>query len=146
MELASCGYFVVCLSHEDSSGCFAPRSGPFNPEADVKCEYKERNLQVKMRENEILSLAEEITHPEFLESICLDWKHNSLAGPLVLMGHSFGGISALGALFDCSEARACCVMDPWFKPHREDQLCQNEFQNTLIVMTERFRNYLKKDE
>lgn len=36
------------------------------------------------------------------------------------MGHSFGGITAIGAMNDCHYARHCCVMDPWFFPHKND--------------------------
>jgi hypothetical protein len=28
-ELASCGYFVICLSHDDRSGMYTPKAGPY---------------------------------------------------------------------------------------------------------------------
>lgn len=31
-ELASCGYFVVCLSHNDKSGMYTPKAGHFPSE------------------------------------------------------------------------------------------------------------------
>lgn len=97
MELASCGYFVICLSHDDCSSCYTPKTGAYDTSKVLREDYKTRNLQVKMRENEILCLCDEVMKPGFLETLCLDWKHFRLTKDLVLMGHSFGGITSLGA-------------------------------------------------
>jgi len=58
-------------------------------------------LQIKIRENEVLCLADEVMSLSFLKSISLDWKDVKLTRQLVLMGHSFGGITVLGAAKDC---------------------------------------------
>jgi hypothetical protein len=36
------------------------------------------------------------------------------------MGHSFGGITVLGAAKKCKKAKAVIAMDPWFFPHLKD--------------------------
>jgi hypothetical protein len=38
------------------------------------------------------------------------------------MGHSFGGITALGAAKNCEMARAVIALDPWFYPHKNDEI------------------------
>lgn len=38
------------------------------------------------------------------------------------MGHSFGGITVLGAASDCTPAKAVIAMDPWFYPHAKDSI------------------------
>jgi hypothetical protein len=66
MELASCGYFVIALSHDDQSADYTPKAGLL----DLKTEnydHRVRNLQVKVRENEILALSEEIYQKGFLD-------------------------------------------------------------------------------
>ena len=64
-------------------------------------DFKTRNLQVKIRENEILCLTDEVMAHGFMKSVALDWKDARLTRQLVLMGHSFGGITVLGAARDC---------------------------------------------
>ena len=71
----------------------------------------------------------------FLRSISLDWSRAKLTKNLVLMGHSFGGITALGAAKDCSHAVAVVGLDPWFFPHKDDQIGARDNQKTLIIMT-----------
>jgi Platelet-activating factor acetylhydrolase, isoform II len=36
------------------------------------------------------------------------------------MGHSYGGITALGASAKCKLANAVIALDPWFFPHLQD--------------------------
>jgi len=63
------------------------------------------------------------------------------------MGHSFGGITVLGALADCDHAAACVTLDPWVWPHSKDPAFgASSDQKTLVVMTERFKNAIKRDE
>ena len=85
-------------------------------------DFQTRKLQVGIRENEILCLADEVMAPGFLRSISLDWSEAKLTEQLVLMGHSFGGITVLGAAKDCSHAVAVVGLDPWFFPHKDDKI------------------------
>ena len=73
MELASCGYFVITLTHNDQSAIYSPKAGFYDSQSD-KFDYKIKNLQCKARENEVLALVEEIAIPEFLQTIKLEWK------------------------------------------------------------------------
>ena len=45
-----------------------------------------------------------------------------LTEDIILMGHSFGGITALGASSLCPKAKATIGLDPWFFPHKEDNI------------------------
>lgn len=83
-------------------------------------EFETRRLQVGIRENEILCLADEIMAAGFLKSVSIDWSKAKLTKQLVLMGHSFGGITVLGAAKDCTHAVAVVGLDPWFFPHLEN--------------------------
>ena len=103
MELASSGYFVVCISHDDKSGMFTPLAGPFQSEIPLYT-FDIRKEQVKIRENEVLALADEIMSRDFMKSVSLEWKTNTLSRDLVLMGHSYGGITVCAAAADWGNA------------------------------------------
>jgi predicted dienelactone hydrolase len=96
MELASCGYCVVTLTHGDGSADYHPQAGFFEEGMNIN-DYRARNTAVKLREKEILSLVKEFTSHNFLQNFGLDWKFVELSKNVVLMGHSYGGITALGA-------------------------------------------------
>jgi dipeptidyl aminopeptidase/acylaminoacyl peptidase len=55
--------------------------------------------------------------PGFLGTIDPLWSKSVLDDKLVLMGHSFGGITVLGAAENCKQAKAVISLDPWFFPH-----------------------------
>jgi dienelactone hydrolase len=69
-----------------------------------------------------------------------------LSKDLVIMGHSFGGISVLGAAADCEPAKAVIALDPWFYPHVKDSINAADHQKSLVVMTERFPIFVKKEK
>jgi alpha-beta hydrolase superfamily lysophospholipase len=92
----------------------------------------------------MLALVEEVVQPGFVGSVSLDWKNKvKLTSDLVILGHSFGGITALGAAKDCDAAKAVCVMDPWFWPKKDETFGAADHQKTFIVMTEHFPKFLK---
>lgn len=95
MELASCGYFVIALSHNDQSADYTPKAGVYDLETEGY-DYKVKNLQVKVRENEVLALCEEIQKEDFMANFGFQGRAK-LSDDLVIMGHSFGGITVLGA-------------------------------------------------
>ena len=39
---------------------------------------------------------------------------------LIMAGHSFGGITAIGATNKDSRITACIPMDPWFFPYKNE--------------------------
>lgn len=49
----------------------------------------------------------------FLRSVSIDWSKCELTRDLVLMGHSFGGATVMGAVGDCPHAAAVIALDPW---------------------------------
>lgn len=57
-ELASCGYFVVTITHGDGSADYHPKKGPFpggqDPYKYEFANYEKRNKEVKYREKEVL--------------------------------------------------------------------------------------------
>ena len=121
MELASCGYCVFTISHNDRSADYTPRVGLYRNDVPIYT-YEVKNLQVSIRETEIGQLAAEIMRPGFLSSIFSEWTNSTLTDQLVLMGHSFGGISVFGAAKLCKQAKAIVGIDPWFYPHSRDEI------------------------
>ena len=138
-ELASCGYFVVCLSHDDRSGMYTPKAGPY-PSEIPNYTYEVRSEQVKIRQNELLALADEVMSKSFLSALNTEWSKVTLSQDLVFMGHSFGGITALASVANCKKAKALVVMDPWFYPHLNSgvTLKTADHQKSLIMMSEYF--------
>ena len=66
-------------------------------------------------------MAKEITEEGFLRrSFGQKWKDVKLTSDLVLLGHSFGGITVLGAAATCDEVKAVIALDPWFYAHLGD--------------------------
>jgi len=145
MELASCGYFVVSMLHNDRSADYCPAEG-FYDDSVKFYDQRHRNICEKMRENDAIQVAREIMEPNFLTSTFgKRWQYKSLTKDLVLMGHSFGGITALGAADKCFQAKAVIGLDPWFFPYAGDKgLKSGDYQETLIVMTENFPKEIKK--
>ena len=121
MELASCGFCVITLNHDDRTCDYTEKSGLFDTDHKAH-EFEIRNLQIKIRENEVLALSDEVMKLGFLKTISLEWHQAKLSRNLVLMGQSFGGITVLGASADCEHAKAVISLDPWFFPKLNDKL------------------------
>lgn len=119
MELASCGYIVIALSHDDRSSDYTPNAGPYDSKTPNYV-YDVRNKQVKIREKELLALVQEVTSAGFMES--LGFKLAELTEDLVIMGHSFGGVAVMGVSKDCPEAKAVIGLDPWMYPHHREEI------------------------
>jgi hypothetical protein len=81
-----------------------------------------RSEQVKIRQNEMLALADEVMSKSFMSTLNSEWAKVTLTQDLVLMGHSFGGITALASVASCKKAKAVIVLDPWFYPHMNSTL------------------------
>jgi hypothetical protein len=73
MELASCGYCVVALTHGDGSADYHPQAGTFEEDCDIN-DYWGRNLAVRHREKEVNALVKEFTNPLTLKNLGPDWK------------------------------------------------------------------------
>jgi platelet-activating factor acetylhydrolase len=121
MEMASCGYCVFSISHNDRSADYTPSVGLYDVSAPIYT-YDVKRMQVTIREHEVQSFANEVTKSGFLGTIAPEWSKSSLTDQLVLMGHSFGGITVYGAAKDCRQAKAIIGIDPWFYPHSKDKI------------------------
>jgi hypothetical protein len=72
MEMASCGYCVFSISHNDRSADYTPSAGFYDPNVPTYT-YDVKRLQVSIRENEVQSLTNEVMKPDFLGTITPDW-------------------------------------------------------------------------
>jgi alpha-beta hydrolase superfamily lysophospholipase len=137
MELASCGYIVFTLDHDDGSSIYSEKCGVFKTDAKA-FDFEVRSLQVQVRENEILALADEIKDKDFGRSLSIEWTKVRLTDDLILMGHSFGGITAMGAVADCIHASAVIAFDPWYLPKLGVTFGSSD-KKSLLVFSETFR-------
>ena len=96
-ELASCGYCVVSFTHGDGSADYSPVFGLFEDNFSFT-DYWSRNFAVKIREQEMQTVAKEFTQPSAYNGFGTDWKTVKLSSDIIFMGHSYGGITALGAV------------------------------------------------
>lgn len=143
MELASYGYCVITLTHNDGSADYSKEAGEYDGAENY--DYWGKNFGVKIREKEVNAVVAEITKPWILASFGPDWKPAQFTDNLVLMGHSYGGITALGAAEQCQKAKAIVALDPWFFPHYQDEIKAADSQQTLVVMTEDFPKLCAKE-
>jgi hypothetical protein len=68
MEMASCGYYVVCVSHNDGSADYTPQAEEYLSE--VPLFHKQiRRKQLQVRTNELLTLIDEVQHPALLNRL-----------------------------------------------------------------------------
>jgi predicted dienelactone hydrolase len=119
-ELASHGYIVFILDHHDGSCAYTEDSTGtktwwFDKDAPF-FDYDDMNKKVKIREEEVKALIDEISVKTFMKNI-LQFEAVSLdLNKLIMAGHSMGGATALRIAN--SEPRAKCVLthDPWLLP------------------------------
>ena len=159
-QLASQGVVVVAVEHRDGSGCgsyYVEEEGGTiiqvpHEEVALHREYERRNQQVNQRSSEIrriidilallqagkpvVNVVDDVDSQnvdlKFLTS-SLDLKNN-----LHLLGHSFGGSSALLAAWQDCRVQSTLALDPWMFP-----LAEQEFQidkPTIVVNTKKFLN------
>lgn len=136
-EIASYGFLVIALNHNDRSCEFTT-----GPEVDVVTDgdkkdkvrqrikfdmsfefvdYEIRHPQVIIRENEVMALIDQVSTPAFIKDTFNGWEKAQLdLTKIVVGGHSFGGITALGTTCADRRVKACIGLDPWFFPHYKE--------------------------
>lgn len=57
---------------------------------------------------------------------------------LVMMGHSFGGATALNAVSKRKEFKYCILLDPWMFPIKDEELHKKVQQPILFINTQTF--------
>lgn len=136
-DLCSEGYVVASVEHRDGSACHSRYTAD---EESIKIphvvlgagdqEYPYRNTQVNLRAQEVsqaLDLVIRINEGSPLENI-IEQEHNfslqSFAGKIntddaFVMGHSFGGATALLAASKDHRFKGTVSIDPWMFPVRD---------------------------
>lgn len=162
-QLASQGVVVAAVEHRDGSGCgsYYVEEG----EGGSKCiiqvpheevvldkEYERRNQQVNQRSSEIQRIIDILAELQAGQPVVnvvddadsqnVDLKfltsNLDLQNNLHLLGHSFGGSSALLAASQDARVHSTLVLDPWMFP-----LADQEFKidkPTIVVNTKKFLN------
>lgn len=139
MELASLGFCVITVTHNDGSADYSPTYG--YPELDSETfNYGARNKQINKRTTEIQRLVREICEPNRLSEFGPDWSHARLQQNLILMGHSFGALTMLSAARGLADkCPAVIALDPWFFALQDDdRLRLHESQKARIILTQNF--------
>jgi len=98
--------------------------------------YKFRNQGVKIREAEVNSIVEDFLSSSGNRTLgekWLDVKYSNVA----LFGHSFGGITVLGASSN-PKVQAVVSMDPWFFPRSKDNIKAHDSCKSYIIMNDHF--------
>ena len=73
-----------------------------------------------------------------MRSLSIDWSKCELSRDLVLMGHSFGGVSVLAAAGNCPHAVAVIALDPWFHPRVGEDIGAGAKAKILIIWSHNF--------
>ena len=161
-QLASQGVLVAAVEHRDGSGCgsyYVEEKGGLrttvqvpHEEVTLDKEYERRNEQLNQRSYEIrkvIDVLSQLGEGQTVENVVddvdsqnVDLKFLSsnldLKNNLHLLGHSFGGSSALLGAWEDSRVDSSLVLDPWMFP-----LSKQDFKidkPTTVVNTEKFLN------
>ncbi|CDW85051.1 platelet-activating factor acetylhydrolase [Stylonychia lemnae] len=124
-DLASSGYMVFILDHKDGTSSYTyDKDGKENyyHSRDLAYDYELRRTQMKIREQEIEALIDEIYDQEqllqnqlkFPKQIKLD------LDKFICSGHSFGGITAISVSRADARVKACFTLDPWLYAYHKE--------------------------
>lgn len=78
--------------------------------------------------------------PSELETQCKlkDFKGRLDLENLIMMGHSFGGSTALNTVSKRKEFKYCVLLDPWMFPIKDEELHKTVHQPILFINTQTF--------
>jgi len=143
-DLASHGFLVVCLEHQDQSASLSLRKNAsqivnYKPLPTDVDEFEFRNNQLKFRVQEIVkaqSLLKRLNSGETIQNTMQsEFDLSSLNGRIdfdntVVMGHSFGGGTAVQANYYHSELFQCAIsLDGWMFPVNREVFEGENFPN-----------------
>ncbi|EGR31476.1 hypothetical protein IMG5_108686 [Ichthyophthirius multifiliis] len=137
-DLASKGYIVFSPDHyEDISPQELINAIKNKNDNNMNIVKQIRNQQLNDRQQQIAQLIKVIKNKQQMEElfesrISLDVEN------IVLMGHSFGGVTATQSAFLDKEIKAVIGLDPWLYP-QDDQLLDLKYKNPILyINTESF--------
>lgn len=153
MSLASFGYIVFAIEHEDGSGCHATtergetiryRRPPEGLEDSREGCISFRKSFLSQRSHELRSALLCLSRglPPDLADI---YANADLSAGIDLVGHSFGAASALCFIDemerypyepDIPKVRSVVLLDPWLKPVREQLLTRGVRNELLCIVSE----------
>ncbi|XP_050788664.1 platelet-activating factor acetylhydrolase 2, cytoplasmic isoform X1 [Gopherus flavomarginatus] len=164
-EMASRGFLVMALEHRDHSACAtyfckAEAGGsdsleaalqeewiPFRRVQEGQKEFHFRNPQVHQRANECvrgLRLVQEISHGKAVTNVLHKGfdlsalKESVDLTKVAVMGHSFGGATAILALSKEDHFSCAVALDAWMFPLKND-LYHKVTKPVLFINTEKFQ-------
>ncbi|XP_053562931.1 platelet-activating factor acetylhydrolase 2, cytoplasmic isoform X2 [Bombina bombina] len=157
MELASYGFLVAAIEHRDGSACasyyFSDMSNPIKvwiPLRKVIPGMKEfyfRNYQLHQRATECvravqilreIDIGKEVANMLQSGFVLQSLKDRIDFSRVAVMGHSFGGASAMLSLTKDDTFRCVVALDPWMGP-LEDTAYPNIQKPVLIINSETFQ-------
>ena len=114
-DFASHGYLVFLMDHKDESSSYYETSdgkGYYYNNKLVAHDMEHRNAQLKIRQEELTALLDEICQADFPQKkLGFDAKIDTHA--IVIGGHSFGAMTAVHVAQNDKRIKACITMDPW---------------------------------
>lgn len=104
--------------------------------------YEKRNKQLNQRCEEVNGLIEEIYKKDRFAQFGPDWSDIKVAEKCIVMGHSFGGVTAFAAASKNEKIGQVVSLDPWFFPAQNnlDSLKLKAHQRCLVIKAQHFNS------
>ncbi|XP_006815952.1 platelet-activating factor acetylhydrolase-like [Saccoglossus kowalevskii] len=162
MDLASHGYIVAIVEHRDNSACTTYCLRPSDEDKMTlkeefvtfilslpsREEYALRNSQVKQRAKECtrtLDLLHKMNKGQLIQNqMDIHCNFSQFKGRLdtdnvSVIGHSFGGTTAIQSLYQDKRFRCCIALDSWMFPLDIRTISHDIHQPILFINDERFQ-------
>ncbi|EAR90798.1 platelet-activating factor acetylhydrolase (macronuclear) [Tetrahymena thermophila SB210] len=134
-DLASKGYIIFSLEHYEQICPFeimqAIKTG------DDTQAKKIRGSQLNHRQMQVENLLKVVSNKDMMAKL-FEQEVNLDTNNIVLMGHSFGGVTAVQAGMENKKFKAIIGLDPWLYPQKDSVLTKKYNNPILIINTETF--------